>query len=242
MALLGSGRERSGGSAAPPLRVIVTALVLALVSTACGDGGGAASEERVSTTATPASAPASTTPTASPRSMPTVTGPSGRVADEPCEPAIEEAGGRRVLVHCGPATARLTVDGSTYVFEGGSCERSDRHLAVNIGRQVLQGDGKGADQWYLGLLAGDFSDAVTGIDEQVLSSLELTPLADDGPFDGDVYVTWVLDGAPGGLRHPEITFGGEVSEATFSGEGMLGARGQVSGRLDCGVTASPRSG
>lgn len=239
MALLGSGWERSGRSAVST-GVIVTSVVLALLGAACS-GGGAASEERASTTSTPASAPAST-PTASPRSMPTVTGPSGRVADEPCEPAIEEVDGRRVLVHCGPATARLTVGGSTYVFEGGSCERSERHLAVNIGRQVLQGDGKGVDQWYLGLLAGDFSDAVTGIDEQVLSSLELTPLTGDGPFDGDVYVTWVLDGAPGGLRHPEITFRGEVSEATFSGEGMLGARGQVSGRLDCGVTASPRSG
>lgn len=220
---------------------LAVVLVLALPGAACS-GGGAASEEPAPTTATPVTSPPSTAPTVSPGSTPTVTGPSGGVANEPCEPEIEEAGGRRVLVHCGPATARLTVGGSTYVFEGGSCERGERYLAVNIGRQVLRGDAEGSDQWYLGLLAGDFSDAVTGIDERTLSSLELAPLTGDGPFGGDIYVTWALDTAPGGLRRPEITFRGEVSEATFSGEGMLGARGPVSGRLDCGVTASPRSG
>lgn len=244
MALLGLGRERSRSA-----RVAVgMALVLGLLSGACSGGGGAAPDDPIST----ATAAGSTTGTggteATPattdgvEATPVVTGQSGRVASEPCEPRIETVEGQRMLIHCGPATARITVGGKTYVFEGGSCERADRYLAANIGRQVLRGDGKGVDQWYMGLLAGDFSDSVTGIDEQALSSLELTPLTGDGPFEGDIFVTWAMEGESGGLRRPEVTFSGEASSATFSGQGMLSARGRVAGSLECGTTARSRSG
>lgn len=249
MALLGSGRGRSRSAARTAS--LGTALVLGLLSGACSSGGGAAPEDPITTATTAASTPGTGGTAATPattdggaeeKPAPAVTGPKGGVASEPCEPTIETAEGQRMLVHCGPATARLTVGGKTYLFEGGSCERADRYLAANIGRQVLRGDGQGVDQWYIGLLAGDFSDAVTGIDERTLSSLELTPLTGDGPFEGDIFVTWAMEGEPGGLRRPEITFSGEVSSATFSGQGMLSAEGRVTGSLECGTPASPPSG
>jgi hypothetical protein len=62
--------------------------------------------------------------------------PSARAAAAACRAKKTRVGGHSAYVFCGPATARVSVGGSTYRFSGGTCIRMGSTLIVSLGETV----------------------------------------------------------------------------------------------------------
>ena len=54
-----------------------------------------------------------------------------------CTPGVTSVGGVQARVFCGPAKAKIHVNGKTLSFGGGDCERTSKYVSVNIGTVVL---------------------------------------------------------------------------------------------------------
>ena len=56
----------------------------------------------------------------------------------PCAPRVGTVEGRRAISYCGPATVTIAIDGRTYRFANGLCDRSATvgALEVNVGTLV----------------------------------------------------------------------------------------------------------
>lgn len=155
---------------------------------------------------------------------------SGDHGDLECGP--NDVGGVTVMKHCGPASAEVVVGGETYAFEGGSCERGDRYIAVNVGTQVLADPD--AEQRYFGFSAGDIGELMGDAEGDDLSEIE--PVTGDGPYADDVIATWVVGTATGALSSEgdEVSFSDGVTKGAFSGTSTFDFSGPVTGSFDCG--------
>ena len=206
------------------LRVLVAGLALSLALASCGgDGDGDDGSGDGGTTGAGDSTGAGTGDK----------GGGGEVAAGDCKAQLDDVGGVSVMTHCGPASARLTIGGETLEFEGGKCERGDKYLAVNVGRQMLGIADEPVEQHYFGLVAGDVSEAFAdgGIS---IGGESAVPLTGDGTYSGDLLVSWVEGTATGSLTDGELVVSGGVTEGTFSGVDVLGGSGDVEGSFDCG--------
>lgn len=157
-------------------------------------------------------------------------GGAGDVGDLECGP--NEVNGVTVMRHCGPASAEVVVGGETISFEGGACESGDRYFNINVGWQVLGVEQDAVEQHYFGVVAGDISELLGGDDGMAATE----PVTGDGPYTGDILVTWVDGDLTGSIADEgaEIVFADGLSQGTFEGAGTLGASGEVTGSFDCG--------
>jgi hypothetical protein len=77
-----------------------------------------------------------------------------QVAANACRPGATTIKGFQARVFCGPAKARVTIDGRSFTVTGGACERHSTYFLVNIGTVVTGTGEKRPKLPYFGLLMG----------------------------------------------------------------------------------------
>ena len=146
---------------------------------------------------------------------------SGGLTRQACTPGVKNVGGVTVRTFCGPAKATVKFGSKTLHYSGGSCTKTSKYVAVNIGTVVL-GQTTKAKPDYFGLDVG-----------QVPGST-----AKPAPKDG-TYTNVVLALVYGGKAYFVSTTGTKVtlsdnrSKGTISGTAGFGATGKVTGSFSC---------
>lgn len=137
-----------------------------------------------------------------------------------CTSGVVKFGGVTARVFCGPAKATLRVGGKTISFAGGSCERTSRYVALNVGTVVLGQTTKRKPD-YFGLTVGAYPSA------------SAKPAGHDGAYTGGV-VAAEKGGKPYLVRGDtaRITLAGGRTRGTFKSTLLFGG-GAVSGTFSC---------
>lgn len=144
-----------------------------------------------------------------------------------CTPGVQKVKGVDATVHCGPATASFTIDGTTTTASGGSCISQGGAWILNAGATVVDtsasDEQRGAVE-YVGIIAGNLDPSKTDDRTKV----------DPAQVDvADVLVTFTggghTDSMPPGKSNFTIT--GDGPTGTFEGPTVKGS--SVSGTFDC---------
>lgn len=128
-----------------------------------------------------------------------------------CTAGVVSFGGVQARVFCGPAKATVTIGGKTLTFKGGSCERTSKYLALNVGTVVLGTTTKKKPD-YFGLVVGAYPGSTA------------KPASRDGAYTGAVIA--IESGGKSYLLRGDtakITLRGGRTKGTFSAAGLLGA-------------------
>ena len=156
---------------------------------------------------------AALTATAAPASL---AGP----ARSACMPGLTSFGGTQARVFCGPAKATVKIGGKTLSFKGGSCERTSKYLAINVGTVVLGTTTKKKPDYF-------------GLDVGAIPGSTAKPAGRDGTYTGGV-IAIDFGGKPYLLRGDtaKITLSGGRTKGTFGAAGLLGSGGGT-GTFSC---------
>lgn len=142
-------------------------------------------------------------------------GPSA--ASARCKAGVHPFGKLTARTFCGPATAKVTVDGVTTSYKGGRCTRTGTYLTINIGTAVL-GQTKKKRPPYFGITVGKPASG--------------TPAPTDGTYTGAA-VAFVITGASHALLGSSVTLAAHRTKGTFSGS-LIGPDTPVTGSFRCG--------
>jgi hypothetical protein len=150
-------------------------------------------------------------------------GGSGSESGGSCDGVVEQVkvDGQPALRHCGPAKASADVGGSTIAATGGTCERTDDYVSVNVGTQ-LQGATTPDAPAYIGLNVG-----------RTPASDDSVPTAGkDGSY-GQGLVIAIVDGSKtySVSKDVVVTLEGGRTKGTFEGSTVDGAK--VTGSFSC---------
>lgn len=129
-----------------------------------------------------------------------------------CTAGMISYGGTQARVFCGSAKATVKIGGRTLSFKGGSCERTSKYVAINIGTVVLGTTTKRKPD-YFGLDVGTFAGSAG------------TPAGHDGSYTGGVIA--IESGGKSYLLRGDkakITLSGGRTKGTFKADGLLGSK------------------
>ncbi|HJX47359.1 MAG TPA: hypothetical protein VJ375_05900 [Gaiellaceae bacterium] len=137
-----------------------------------------------------------------------------------CTPGVIDLGGVKARVFCGPAKAAVKVGGKTLSFKGGSCERTSKYLAINVGTVVLGTTTKKKPDYF-------------GLDVGAYPGSTVKPAGKHGSYTGGVLAV-VSSGKAYLLRGDtaKFTLSGGRTRGTFSAGGLLGSSG-ATGSFNC---------
>src|SRR5262245_6405909 len=151
---------------------------------------------------------------------------SGATNISTCTAGMTTVGGNSARVFCGPAKATVQVAGKTIHYSGGSCERTGKYLALQIGTVVL-GVKKNQKIPYFSVLIGKYPGAFAGN----------SAAGKDGTYTGGLVSvrgpagTWDLNGYDKSVK---VTLKGNRSRGTFTGNTYFSPHTHVSGKFSCG--------
>jgi hypothetical protein len=137
-----------------------------------------------------------------------------------CTAGMTTVGGTQARAFCGPAKATVKIGGKTLTFKGGSCERTSKYVALNIGTVVLGTTSKKKPDYF-------------GLDVGAYPGTNGKAAAHDGAYTGGVIA--VEFGGKGYLLRGDtakITLSSGRTKGTFSAAGLLGSAGG-SGSFSC---------
>ncbi|HEX4680431.1 MAG TPA: hypothetical protein VH210_14625 [Gaiellaceae bacterium] len=137
-----------------------------------------------------------------------------------CTAGMISFGGTQARVFCGSAKATVKIGGKTFSFKGGSCERTSKYLAINVGTVVLGNTTKKKPDYF-------------GLDVGAYPGTTSKPASHDGSYTGGVLAvefggkSYLLRGDTA-----KITVSGGRTRGTFSADGLLGSSRAI-GSFSC---------
>ncbi len=144
-----------------------------------------------------------------------------------CTPGVKKVEGVDAMVHCGPASASFTIDGTTTTVDGGSCISQGGAWILNVGATVVDtaaSDEQRGKVSYVGIIAGKLDPNKTE---------DHTPVDPKQVDAATVLVRFTGGGLTDMISVDKTTFEvtGDEPSGTFSGPTVKGA--SVTGKFSC---------